>query len=268
VEDCIHFAAKRFNSKKIYFGHGTDNAWDEAVYLVLSALNLPPDADHKVLGKKPDQTQKETVIELVNSRLKDRIPTSYLTKESWFAGLPFYVDERVLIPRSPLAELIQDRFVPWIDPEQVSRILDIGTGSGCIAIACAYAFPKATIDAVDISDGALEVAKINCEKHKVTKRVRVLKSDLFENLGDKTYNIIISNPPYVGNLEMKSLPKEYYHEPEQALLAGKAGDEIIGRIIADAAKHLSPKGILVVEVGNSAPLVIIVDIPQPLRNQS
>ena len=256
IRDFIHFAVTQFNKKQTYFGHGTDNSWDEAVYLILHALRLPLDSDQTVLNKKLTACEKQAVLKIINNRIKERIPAAYLTKESWFAGLPFYVDKRVLIPRSPIAELIETSFVPWMEPKKVSKILDIGTGSGCIAIACAYAFPKAKIDAIDISQGALKVAAINCTKHKVTKKIRLLKSNLFEKLKGKTYDIIIGNPPYVGCAEMKTLPKEYYHEPKMALLAGIGGDEIVVKIIENAVKYLSPRGILVVEVGNSAPMIL------------
>jgi len=256
IENLIHFAVTQFKQNKLYFGHGADNALDEAVYLVLSALHLPPDSDQKILARKLTDEEKKKVTDLIDDRIKKRTPVPYLTNEAWFCGLPFYVDERVLIPRSPIAELIEARFSPWVDPEKVTRILDVGTGSGCIAISLAYAFPDAKIDAIDLSDDALDVAKINCEKHQVTNRVRLLKSDLFAGLTDEAYDIIVANPPYVGSQEMEELPKEYYHEPGEALLAGKNGDEIVARIIKNAAKHLSPKGVLVVEVGNSAPLIV------------
>lgn len=255
VRDFICFATEQFERKHLYFGHGTDNSWDEAVYLVFHALSLSLYADQEILEKKLTAKEQRAVLKIIETRIKTRVPAAYLTAEAWFAGLPFYVDERVIIPRSPLAELIEERFVPWIKPGKVAKILDIGTGSGCIAIVCAHAFPKAKMDAVDISSEALEVATINCAKHKVKSRVKLLKSDLFEKLKGRTYDIIISNPPYVGKAEMKVLPKEYYHEPRQALCAGKDGDEIVARILQDAAKYLSPKGILVVEVGNSAAII-------------
>lgn len=255
VGDLIHFAAAEFKGNKLYFGHGTDNSWDEAVYLVMSLLHLPAIVSELVLQRKLAPDEKKAALKLIDER-KKRVPTAYLTHEAWFAGLPFYVDERVLIPRSPLAESIIQRFTPWVDPKKVLRILDIGTGSGCIAIACAKAFPRAKIDAVDVSLAALEVAQINCVRHRVTKRVRLLASDLFSGVSGETYDIIISNPPYVGRMEMQSLPQEYYYEPKTALFAGKNGDEIIARILQDAANYLSPTGILVVEVGNSASLVM------------
>lgn len=255
VNDFIRFAVKQFTGR-VCFGHGTDNPWDEAVYLILHVLGLSPDVDHKVLKRKLQLEEKRAMLNIINARVKKRIPAAYLTRTAWFMGLPFYVDERVLIPRSPLAELIEKSFIPWVKPQKVARILDIGTGSGCIAISCAYAFPRAQIDAIDISQAALRVAAINCENHKFQKRIKLLKSDLFAKLQGETYDIIISNPPYVGKTEMKSLPKEYLHEPRLALLAGKGGDEIIARIITEAPKHLKPRGILVVEVGNSIALVL------------
>lgn len=256
IRDFIRFTVSQFGRAQIYFGHGTDNAWDEAVYLILHTLYLPQDIDHSMLDGALTTNEKQDVLKIITKRIKDRIPASYLTQESLFAGLSFYVDKRVLIPRSPMAELIQKRFSPWIEPEKVKRILDIGTGSGCIAISCAYAFPNAIIDAIDISSDALKVAKINCTKHNLTKRVRLLQSDLFNALKNETYDIIISNPPYVGRKEMKLLPAEYLHEPSCALLAGKNGDEIVEKILQEVPKYLSPDGILIVEVGNSEPVVL------------
>ncbi|CAL7962930.1 50S ribosomal subunit protein L3 N(5)-glutamine methyltransferase [Gammaproteobacteria bacterium] len=256
IRDFIRLAVSRFGQAQIYFGHGSDNAWDEAVYLVLHTLHLPQNIDQAMLDAKLTIGEKQTVLKVISRRIKERVPAAYLTQEAWFAGLSFYVDERVLIPRSPMAELIQKQFTPWIDPKKVKRILDIGTGSGCIAIGCAYAFPNATIDAVDISKAALKVAAINCAKHNRTKQVRLLQSDLFGALENTTYDIIISNPPYVSRAEMQLLPQEYRHEPSGALLAGKNGDEIVEVILKEAPKHLSPNGILVVEVGNSEPVVL------------
>lgn len=256
ISDFIGFAVSKFRQAKIYFGHGTDNAWDEAFYLILSTLHLSGDIDSVRLDAKLTTVEKQTVLKTIQRRIKERIPTAYLTQETWFAGLSFYVDERVLIPRSPLAELIQKLFSPWIKPGKVKRILDIGTGSGCIAISCAYAFPNAKIDAVDVSPEALKVAAINCTKHNVANRVQLLQADLFGASKDVTYDIIISNPPYVGSAEMQELPKEYLHEPKGALLAGKNGDEIIVKILKKASKHLSEHGILVVEVGNSENVVL------------
>lgn len=257
IADFIDFAVYQFKRNQIYFGHGTDNAWDEAVYLILELLNLSPDADLGVLSRKLTATEKKELLTAINRRVQERIPVAYLTNEAWFAGLSFYVDERVLIPRSPLAELVKKRFAPWIKPEQVKRILDLGTGSGCIAISAAYAFPKAKIDAIDIAAAALKVAAINALRHQTAaKKISWLRSDLFTKLKEETYDIIISNPPYVSNLEMRSLPAEYRCEPKGALAAGKNGDEIITKIIDNAAKYLTPQGILVVEVGNSIEMVL------------
>jgi ribosomal protein L3 glutamine methyltransferase len=254
--DFIRLAVSQFGQAQIYFGHGSDNAWDEAVYLVLHTLHLPQNIDQAMLDAKLTTSEKQAVLKIIARRIKERIPAAYLTKEAWFAGLSFYVDERTLIPRSPMAELIQKQFIPWLDPEKVKRILDIGTGSGCIAISCAYAFPNAVIDAVDISKAALKVAAINCVKHNCAKQVRLLQSNLFGALENTTYDIVISNPPYVSKAEMQLLPQEYRHEPSVALLAGKKGDEIVEAILKEAPKHLSPDGILVVEVGNSEPVVL------------
>ena len=192
----------------------------------------------------------------LDKRISQRVPCAYITKEAYFAGFKFYVDNRVLIPRSPLAELIINKFTPWIKPEKVKNILEIGTGSGCIAISCAHIFAKAKIDATDIDQKALDVAALNCAKHQVKSRVKLRYSDLFSNIPLKNrYDVIISNPPYVGQAEFQKLPKEYSHEPSGALLAGKSGDEIINRILKSASTYLKPKGILVMEVGNSISLI-------------
>lgn len=256
VDDCVRFAVRQFRKAKIYFGHGTDNAWDEAVFLILHALNLPQDTDKTVLQRLLNDDEKTKIIDLVRDRIEKRTPAAYLMKEAWFAGLSFYVDERVLIPRSPLAELIIDQFGPWIKPENVQNILDIGTGSGCIAIACAHYFPKAHVDATDISVSALEVAKINIAKHKMEERVQLWQSDVFASLPKKKYDVIISNPPYATKAEMHDLPQEYYHEPSEALIAGEDGLQIVDRILQEASDYLAPSGILVVEVGNSAQALI------------
>jgi len=256
IGEIINYAFTQFKRKKIYFGHGTNNPWDEAVYLVLSSLRLPINSSRKILSNRLKVNEKKRILDEIENRVKKRIPTAYLTNEAWFLGRSFYVDERVIIPRSPIAELIAKRFMPWINPGKVSRILDIGTGSGCIAISLAYAFPQAKIDAIDISPAALKVAEINCAKHKMTKKVRCLQSDLFKKLQCQKYDIIVSNPPYVSQKEMKALPKEYTHEPDLALFGGRNGNEIIDRIINDAFRYLSPKGILIVETGNSASKVM------------
>lgn len=251
----INYAATAFEKANLYYGHGTDNAWDDAVYLILVQLGLPINADDSVLQYPVDMSKREQLYRLVQQRIKGRIPVAYLNKLAYFAGLEFYVDERVLIPRSPLAELILQGFTPWIKLENIRDILDMGTGSGCLAIACAYAIPDARIDAVDISSDALDVCRINIFKHRMMERVTPIQSDLFGQLRGKRYDVIISNPPYVGDQEIKELPDEYLTEPDIALHAQGAGDLIAVNIIQQAVDYLKPGGILVVEVGNSAPLI-------------
>ena len=246
----IDWAEQRFTRSDLFFGHGADNALDEAAYLVLGALDLPFDVSVDKLKVKITETEQQRIKRLVDERIRSRKPTAYLLNKAWFADLPFYVDKRVLVPRSPIAELIRDRFSPWIEPREVMRILDLGTGSGCIAIACALAFPAAIVDATDISPDALEVARINCERHDLVHRVNLVESDLFSALGDSRYDIIVSNPPYVTDGEMAALPAEYRHEPSLALAAGVTGLDVVDNILLNAHRHLTPHGILAVEVGN------------------
>jgi len=252
VGDLISRAARRLKRAKVFYGHGTDNAVDDAAALVFHALNLSHDLGAAAYRKPVSATARQRAEELITRRIKERIPAVYLTNETWFAGLPFYVDSRVLIPRSALAELIEHQFTPWIDPRRVERILDVGTGSGCIAIACAKAFPRAKVDGVDISKDALDVAAINVRKHRLGRRVRVVESDHFKGLsGEHTYDIIVSNPPYVGAREMRALPPEYRHEPRIALAAGDSGLDSVRVLIREAGRLLRAGGILVVEVGNT-----------------
>jgi ribosomal protein L3 glutamine methyltransferase len=236
---------------EVFFGHGTDNAFDESAALVFHALKLAHDAGPRVYSKRVSATGQREVRNLLAARIDTRVPAVYLTGETWFAGLPFFVDRHVLIPRSPIAELIERQFAPWIDPRQVRHVLDLGTGSGCIAIASAVALPRSRVDAVDISDDALTVARVNVKRHRLTRRVRVLKSDHFSALERQTYDIIVTNPPYVGQRELGELPAEYRHEPRIALAAGRDGLDSVRVILRDAGRHLRPRGLLVVEVGNT-----------------
>jgi ribosomal protein L3 glutamine methyltransferase len=247
----ILWAEKCFDKADLCFGHGTDNAYDEATYLVLRALGLPFEIDDEQLNQTLNADIKDFLANLITLRIEQRRPVAYMLNEAWFCGLSFYVDERVLVPRSPIAELIGQRFSPWVAEEQVSSILDIGTGSACIAIASALAFSDAHVDAVDISADALAVAQENAHRHGVSERVRLLRSDLYENLQGQTYDIIIANPPYVSEDEMASLPAEFRHEPEQALEAGDDGLDIVRRLLDESRKYLNDGGILVVEVGNA-----------------
>jgi ribosomal protein L3 glutamine methyltransferase len=251
VRALIARGARRLQRARVFFGHGTDNAWDDAAALVWHSLRLPPAATPRVYERAVSRAGQERVDALVERRVSERIPAVYLTGETWFAGLPFYVDSRVLIPRSPIAELIERRFAPWVDAGRVRRILDIGTGSGCIAIACAKAFPRARVDAVDISPEALAVARTNVRRHRVGRRVRLVISNHFSALGAESYDIIVSNPPYVGARELAALPAEYGHEPRVALAAGRTGLDSVRVILGEAGRHLRPRGLLIVEVGNT-----------------
>ncbi|MEO8018484.1 MAG: 50S ribosomal protein L3 N(5)-glutamine methyltransferase [Pseudomonadota bacterium] len=251
VGELIGNVARRLRRARVHFGHGTDNANDEAAALVLHALKLSYDAPASAFKRRVSAVPRARVEALLRRRIDERQPLAYLTHEAWFAGLRFYVDERVLIPRSAIAELIERRFAPWIGAAQVRNVLDMGTGSGCIALACAKAFPRARVDAVDIDAGALEVAAMNRRALRLTRRVRLIESDHFTALSGNSYDIIVSNPPYVGEREMRGLPREYRHEPRLALESGRDGLESVATILREARKHLRPRGLLVVEVGNT-----------------
>lgn len=251
VEQALMWAEKEFNNANLYFGHGTDNAWDEAVAILIYVLQLPPDVTKDVLSQKLTAEQSAQLFELFTQRIEQKTPVPYLTKQAWFCDMPFYVDERVLIPRSPMAQLIANEFVPWVAAKQVKNILDLCTGSACIAIACAHRFPHAQVDASDLSKDALEVAAINIAQHELQNRVHLYESNLFDQLPKKRYDIIINNPPYVDAEDMADLPEEYRHEPELALAAGTDGLLLVHKILQQAKNYLNPKGILVIEVGNS-----------------
>jgi ribosomal protein L3 glutamine methyltransferase len=247
----IRSTARDFERAKLYFGHGTDNALDEAAWLVGAALGLEPVELNDHLNDRVDPAHADIIRGLAGARIDTRQPLAYLLHEAWFAGLKFYVDERVLVPRSLTAEFILERFQPWVEPKRVRRILDLCTGSGCMAIACACAFPEARVDAADISPDALAVARLNIERHGLTQRVRPVESDVFSALAGERYDLIVSNPPYVDAADVTSMPAEYRHEPMLALAAGKQGLDVVARLLREAAGHLNDGGILVVEVGNS-----------------
>ena len=242
---------RQLQRARLHYGHGTERARDDAAALVWHALRLRRQPDAARLGRGATERQLALLRALVARRIGERIPVVYLTRRCWFAGLEFYVDERVLIPRSPLAELIERGFAPWIDGTRVRRVADVGTGSGCIAIACARALPRARVEALDISPAALAVARLNIRRHRLGRRVRVRHSDYLSALAAGAYDIIVSNPPYVGRSEMATLPPEYRHEPATALAAGTDGLDAVRAILRSAARCLRAGGILVVEVGNS-----------------
>ncbi|MCH9699332.1 MAG: 50S ribosomal protein L3 N(5)-glutamine methyltransferase [Gammaproteobacteria bacterium] len=252
IQDYIRWSASQFNNEQVFFGHGTSNALDEAASLVLHALHLDYSLPDSYLHCAITESERQSVVELISRRITERKPAAYLTNQAVFCNLSFYVDERTLIPRSPIAELIHNAFSPWLDIMQVESILDLCTGSGCIAIAAAYQFDAASIDAVDLSADALEVARINVSTHELEEQVQLIHSDLFTELGNKQYDLIISNPPYVSTREWQSLPQEYSHEPAFGFQGGESGLDIVTRILNQAGDYLTEQGILVVEVGRSA----------------
>lgn len=251
VRDILRFAVSRFNDAELFFGHGSDNAHDEAAYLILHTLNLPLDTLEPYLDAKLLQSEKEEVLGLIERRVTERVPVAYLTHQAWQGDFDFYVDERVIVPRSFIYELLGDPLLPWIEHnELVHRALDLCTGSGCLAIQMAHHYPAAEIDAVDLSLDALEVAAVNIEEYGLEERIRLIHTDLFEGLDD-TYDLIVSNPPYVDAESVETLPDEYRHEPELALGSGTDGLDATRRIILHAAKHLNPCGVLLVEIGHN-----------------
>ncbi len=255
IADFIRFTYSELNRSGAFCGHGTDNSWDEAVHLVLESLSLPWDFDSTLWACCLTEQEKNLLLQRIHDRVSKRVPLPYLTNKAWFCGLEFYVDERVLVPRSPIGELIEKEFAPWLS-RYPSSILDLCCGSGCIGIACAVQFPDSAVDLADISEDALEVARINQRQHLLESRTRRFKSDLFASLPDPhehQYDLIVSNPPYVNREDLESMPPEFSREPVLGLEAGEDGLEIVHRILGECGPYLKSDGLLVVELGNSWP---------------
>ena len=251
IVDMLRSGEALFNENKIYLGHGVDNAWDEATRLLLFALGMDSDTDRSVLNKKLTKSERKNIASLFARRVRERIPAPYLIGQAWFCGLPFNVDNRVIIPRSPISQLIMNLFEPWL-LSSPGRILDLCAGGGCIGISCAYGFSNAEVILSDISEDALLVAASNVRKHELGHRVSCIKSDLFQSLVEQEFDLIVSNPPYVDAKDLAAMPKEFHHEPELALVSGDDGLDFTRRLLREAAAHLSDTGILVTEVGNSS----------------
>lgn len=251
LRDLLRYAVSRFRQAQLVFGHGSDNAWDEAAYLLLHTLHLPLDTLEPFLDAHVLPQERAQFLECVRRRSEERIPAAYLTGEAWLQGYRFIVDERVIVPRSPISELLPQQLAPWInDPDNVSSALDLCTGSGCLAILMALAFDNAQIDAVDVSQDALDVAEQNISYYQLDGRITTHQSDLFKQLPDTEYDLIVCNPPYVNSLSMSGIPAEYQHEPEMALAGGTDGMTLIRSILANAPGFMAPEGILVLEIGH------------------
>lgn len=250
VRDYLRYAASRFSEAGLHFGHGTDNLWDEVVLLVMRSLHLPLENNTLFLDARLTRDERQLILERIDRRVHERKPVAYLIGEAWFMGMPFHVDERVLVPRSPMAELLETGLQPWLADQPVERVLDLCTGSGCIGIAAATAFPDAMVDLSDVSDDALAVARSNIELHELTDRVTAIRSDVFDQITG-SYDVILSNPPYVDAEDLADMPDEFHHEPRLGLEAGDDGLAIVHRMLEKAAQHLNPGGLLMVEVGNS-----------------
>ncbi len=252
LRDLLRFAVSRFNAAGLCFGHGADNAWDEAVYLLLHSLHLPRDRLEPFLEARLTSGERANVLRIIQRRIDERLPAAYLTHEAWLGEYRFYVDQRVIVPRSFIAELLREQLAPWIDdPDAVQAVLDLCTGSGCLAIVAAHAFPDARIDAVDLSPAALDVARRNVADYDLAARIRLTEGNLFAAIGKQRYDLIIANPPYVNAESMATLPAEYRREPELALASGEDGLDLTRAILAGAGKHLKPHGLLVVEIGHN-----------------
>ena len=252
VRDHLRYAVSRFTAAGLFFGHGSDNAWDEAVYLTLHTLSLPLDRLEPFLDARLLPHEKEALLEIFRRRCEERLPAAYLTNEAWLGEHRFYVDDRVIVPRSFIAELLQEQLTPWVeDPWAIESALDLCTGSGCLAILTALAFPEAQVDAVDLSKDAISVAERNIADYHLTERVHPIQSDAFSQLKGKRYDLIITNPPYVDAESVAALPPEYLHEPEMALGSGEDGLDFTHIILREAKKHLTPNGLLIVEIGHN-----------------
>ncbi|MFP3562744.1 50S ribosomal protein L3 N(5)-glutamine methyltransferase [Paraburkholderia sp. SIMBA_030] len=251
VRDLLRFAVSRFNQAELSFGHGSANAYDEAAYLILHTLHLPLDLLEPFLDARLSAAEIDAVLNVIERRAGERVPAAYITQEAWMHGFRFYVDERVIVPRSFIGELLQDGLQPYVeDPEQVGAVLELCTGSGCLAILAAHAFPNADVDAVDLSAPALEVATRNVTDYHLDDRIALFEGDLYAPLAERRYDVIICNPPYVNAASMQTLPAEYKHEPDMALAGGADGMDIVRRIIGEARNWLTDDGVLAVEIGN------------------
>lgn len=256
VRDWLRWAVSRFNETGLSYGHGTDNAWDEAIWLILATLHLPRDSLEPWLDARLTKSERLTLLDKLQQRVVHRLPTAYLVQEAWLGRFRFHVDQRVIVPRSYFAELLENGFAPWIeDTEAVGTALDLCTGSACLAILMAHAFPNATVDAIDISADALAVARRNITEYELGNRVQAIESDLFAAVKGRRYDLILCNPPYVTTAAMDALPPEYRHEPALALAAGADGLDVVRRILAEAHEHLNPGGLLAIEVGHNQDLV-------------
>ncbi len=251
INGLISYGAELFDTASLFYGHGTDNSVDEAAYIVLALTHNLPLNDESIFSEQITDADKKSIVDIFHRRVAEKIPAAYLIGEAWFAGWPFYVNEQVLVPRSPFAELIGDKFMPWVNIDKTSRILDLCTGSGCIGIACAMSFPNATVDLSDVSVAALNVAERNIERYELAGRVTAIQSNLFDNLEEKGYDLIVSNPPYVGHQELATLPDEFNKEPQLGLDGGVSGLDLVHKILHQAPSQLNDGGVLYVEVGNT-----------------
>jgi ribosomal protein L3 glutamine methyltransferase len=256
LRDWLRWAVSCFEEAGLFYGHGTDNAWDEAAWLILATLHLPRERLDPFLDARLTRTERSNLLNILQQRVARRLPAAYLTHEAWLGPFRFYVDERVIVPRSYFAELLEDGFAPWIEePEAVNRVLDLCTGSGCLAIVMAHVFTNAQVDAIDLSPDALDVARRNIDDYRLGDRVNTVESDLFAGVQGQRYDLIISNPPYVTAEAMATLPAEYRHEPSMALAAGDDGLDVVRRILSTARQHLTPNGVLAIEIGHNRDLV-------------